>query len=158
QRNQIGIAAIVEPAPPRHELVAKITEMRDRAAERGQPEPQEGRQHLRPGSACRLGSLRGDFVHCRTYKPRFGTTMSIPRSAISSYLVDIQRMSAHAVWITNLCSQCVSAAKGRLAIAATAWQGRAPHIGARTMAIYELDGGRPDLHPRHWIAESASVI
>ena len=26
------------------------------------------------------------------------------------------------------------------------------------MAIYELDGERPDLHPRHWIAESASVI
>src|SRR5215813_5265794 len=67
-------------------------------------------------------------------------------------------MSAHAVWITNLCSQCVSAAQRRLAIAATAWQGRAPHIGARTMAIYELDGERPDLHPRHWIAESASVI
>ena len=26
------------------------------------------------------------------------------------------------------------------------------------MAIYELDGERPDLHPRHWIAEGASVI
>jgi len=26
------------------------------------------------------------------------------------------------------------------------------------MAIYELDGEQPDLHPRHWIADSASVI
>jgi len=26
------------------------------------------------------------------------------------------------------------------------------------MAIYELDGERPDLAPRHWIAESATVI
>ena len=26
------------------------------------------------------------------------------------------------------------------------------------MAIYELDGERPDLHPRHWIADSATVI
>jgi carbonic anhydrase/acetyltransferase-like protein (isoleucine patch superfamily) len=26
------------------------------------------------------------------------------------------------------------------------------------MAIYELDGDKPDLHDRHWIADSASVI
>jgi hypothetical protein len=36
QRNQIRIAAIVEPVPPGHELFAEIAEMRDRAAEGGE--------------------------------------------------------------------------------------------------------------------------
>jgi hypothetical protein len=33
--DQIGEALVVEPAPPVHELLAEIAEMRDRPAERG---------------------------------------------------------------------------------------------------------------------------
>jgi hypothetical protein len=41
ERNQVGVALVVEPAPPVHELLAKIAEMCDRSAEGGQPEPKE---------------------------------------------------------------------------------------------------------------------
>ena len=41
ERDQIGVAVIVEPAPPVHELLAEIAEMRHRSAEGGQPEPKE---------------------------------------------------------------------------------------------------------------------
>ena len=41
ERDDIGIGCLVEPAAARDELVAEIAEMRDRAAEGGQAEPQE---------------------------------------------------------------------------------------------------------------------
>jgi hypothetical protein len=39
ERHQVGIAGLVDPAPAHHEGVAEIAEMRDRPAERGEPEP-----------------------------------------------------------------------------------------------------------------------
>src|SRR6516165_3407707 len=50
ERDQIGVALVVEPAPPVHELLAEIAEMRDRSAEGGQPEPQERGQDFTPVS------------------------------------------------------------------------------------------------------------
>ena len=38
KRDEIGECAFIEPSPPHHEFVAKISEMRDRPAERGQTE------------------------------------------------------------------------------------------------------------------------
>ena len=52
ERDQIGIARVVDPAPAHDQLVAKIAEIRDRPAERGEPELQECQEHLEcgPGS------------------------------------------------------------------------------------------------------------
>ena len=58
ERHEVGIARLVDPAPAQHELVAEVAEMRDRAAERGQPELEEGAEHL----ARRAG--RGRAVRC----------------------------------------------------------------------------------------------
>lgn len=41
QRHQICIAALGQPAPPRDELIAKVAQVRDGAAERGQPKAQK---------------------------------------------------------------------------------------------------------------------
>src|SRR5262249_44306424 len=41
ERDQVGVALVVEPGPPAHELLAEIAEMGDRSAEGGQPEPKE---------------------------------------------------------------------------------------------------------------------
>ena len=56
ERDQVGVALVVEPAPPVHELLAEIAEMRDRSAEGGQPEPKERGQDFTPASArTRIG-------------------------------------------------------------------------------------------------------
>jgi hypothetical protein len=41
QRDQIGVRALAEPAPVGDEFLAEITQMRDRAAERGQAQAQK---------------------------------------------------------------------------------------------------------------------
>jgi hypothetical protein len=56
ERDQIGVALVVEPAAAVDELFAKIAEMRDRSAEGGQPEPKERGQDFTPASArTRIG-------------------------------------------------------------------------------------------------------
>src|SRR5690606_21543318 len=44
QRHKIGIACLAQPAPPRHEFIAKITKMGDRPAKAGQTELEKGRK------------------------------------------------------------------------------------------------------------------
>ena len=51
QRDEVGIGALVEPAPALDELGAEVAEMRDRPAEAGQPQSQEGCEHLGGGAA-----------------------------------------------------------------------------------------------------------
>ncbi|MNL47749.1 hypothetical protein D3C87_1705520 [compost metagenome] len=51
QCNQIRVAAFAQPAPSRDELIAKVAQVRNRAAERGQPEAQEDQKH-RPRTAA----------------------------------------------------------------------------------------------------------
>ena len=51
ERDQVGVALVVEPAPPVHELLAEIAEMRDRSAEGGQSEPEKRGQDFTPASA-----------------------------------------------------------------------------------------------------------
>src|SRR5262249_15246193 len=51
ERDQIGVALVVEPAPPVDELLAEVAEMRHRPAEGGQPEPQERGENFTPVSA-----------------------------------------------------------------------------------------------------------
>jgi hypothetical protein len=46
QRHEVGVGALIEPSPPRHELLPEVAEMRNRAAERGEPKLQEGGEHL----------------------------------------------------------------------------------------------------------------
>ena len=55
QRDQVGIALLVEPFAALDELVAEIAEMGDGAAERGQAELQEGREHF-------AGAARWRFI------------------------------------------------------------------------------------------------
>src|SRR6185312_8335098 len=45
--DDIGEGRLVEPAPPLDNLAPVIAEMRDRPAERGQPQPEENAQDLR---------------------------------------------------------------------------------------------------------------
>jgi hypothetical protein len=58
KRHQIGVAAFAQPLPSLDELAPEIAEMRDRTAERGQPQFQEGRKNFgriasgRPISHC----------------------------------------------------------------------------------------------------------
>jgi hypothetical protein len=51
ERDQVGVALVVEPAPPAHELLAEIAEMRDRSAEARQPEPKEHGEDFERASA-----------------------------------------------------------------------------------------------------------
>src|SRR5262249_56048838 len=51
ERDQIGVALVVEPAAAVDELFAKIAEMRHRPAEGGQPEPQERGEDFTPAPA-----------------------------------------------------------------------------------------------------------
>src|SRR5262249_41961189 len=51
ERDQVGVALIVEPAPPAHELLAEMAKMRARSAEGGQPEPKEHAQDFERASA-----------------------------------------------------------------------------------------------------------
>jgi len=46
QRNQVRISRLIEPFAPHHQLIAKISEMRDRAAEGGQAQFQERHEDL----------------------------------------------------------------------------------------------------------------
>ena len=46
QGDEIGIGLLVEPAAPRHEFIAKISQVRDRAAERRESQPEKYHQHL----------------------------------------------------------------------------------------------------------------
>src|SRR5262249_6514524 len=49
ERNQIGIGLFIEPLPAHDELVVEVAEMRDRAAEAGEPEPQKDEQDFARG-------------------------------------------------------------------------------------------------------------
>ena len=62
EAHQVGVGALVEPAPACDELGAEVAEMRDGAAEAGAAEPQEDREHLgdRAGAA---GNGRGRCAH-----------------------------------------------------------------------------------------------
>lgn len=53
ERDQIGIARLVDPAAAHYELVAKVAEMRNWPAKGGDTELQEGPEHL-AGRAARL--------------------------------------------------------------------------------------------------------
>jgi hypothetical protein len=46
QPDKIGIGVFVDPFSPDHELVAEVADMRDRAAEAGQPELEEDAEHF----------------------------------------------------------------------------------------------------------------
>ena len=46
ERHQIGIAGFADPAPPRHQLIAKIAQMRDGTAKARQAQLEEGPEHL----------------------------------------------------------------------------------------------------------------
>src|SRR3546814_8966131 len=53
ERHEIGVAGLVDPFAAHHQLVAEVTEMGDRAAERSQPELEEGAEHLAGRSGMR---------------------------------------------------------------------------------------------------------
>jgi len=46
KRNDVGVGSFVEPAAPLDKLGPEIAEMRNRAAERRQPQPKKSAQHL----------------------------------------------------------------------------------------------------------------
>jgi len=46
ERDDVGVGRLVEPAAPLDKLGSEIAEMRNRPAERGQPQPQKDAQHL----------------------------------------------------------------------------------------------------------------
>jgi hypothetical protein len=50
QRHQIAISGIVQPAAYVHELLAEISQVRDRTAEGNQPEFQKGLEYLSEGT------------------------------------------------------------------------------------------------------------
>ncbi len=62
ERDDIDIAALVEPFAARDELGAEISEMRHRAAEARHAQPQEGQQHLERRAAPLSGDRDG-FAH-----------------------------------------------------------------------------------------------
>jgi hypothetical protein len=51
ERNQIGVGTLIEPPAPSDEFFTEVAEMRDRAAERCQPQPKKDEQNL----ACACG-------------------------------------------------------------------------------------------------------
>ena len=56
ERDEVGIGAILDPAPARDEGLAEIADMRDRPAERGQPQQEEGNEYPRHGLAPRAAA------------------------------------------------------------------------------------------------------
>ena len=68
ERHQIGVLAFIQPAPPHHDLVAEIAQMRYRPAKGRQPEFEKGQKHLTGRSGTCLA------VHAITY---FGNTTSV---------------------------------------------------------------------------------
>jgi hypothetical protein len=71
QRHQIGIGAVVEPAPPHHQFLAEITQMRDWPAEGGQAEPEEDREHLGSAAALYPGTGAGGLFGHLAVADRF---------------------------------------------------------------------------------------
>lgn len=53
ERDDVGVGHLVEPAAPLDKLDAEIAEMRDRTAERRQPQTQKDAQHLERRAAPR---------------------------------------------------------------------------------------------------------
>ena len=109
ERDEIGIAAVVEPAPPRDEFLAKIAEMGDRTAKGGQTQAQEDRQHLQPGSVAR-GSVRGnDFLRNR-HRPYLVPPMLGTKSKARWFF----RQSVHGIFqdsaVNPVCQETVMAA------------------------------------------------
>ncbi len=66
QRDQVGVGAVIHPLPPHDEIVAEIPQVRDRAAERREPQAEERAEHLgrssrssHPGILARRGETAG---------------------------------------------------------------------------------------------------
>jgi hypothetical protein len=53
ERDDVGVGSFVEPAAPLDKLGPEIAEMRNRAAERRQPQTQKNAQHLEGRTAPR---------------------------------------------------------------------------------------------------------
>lgn len=51
ERHQVRIALVIKPSASVHEIGAEVTQMGDRAAERGQAQFKEGQEHLQGGPA-----------------------------------------------------------------------------------------------------------
>ena len=82
QRHEVGIGRLVEPAAALDELLPKVAEMRDRSAERGEPEPQEGDEDFAPRRPCPELAHR---LHVRSSaRARFGRSQGclLARSAL----------------------------------------------------------------------------
>jgi hypothetical protein len=65
QRDQLGVAAIVEPGPALDELGPQVAEVRDRSAERQAAEAQERQSQL-----TEPGPLRSVVVGVARHRPR----------------------------------------------------------------------------------------
>jgi hypothetical protein len=65
QGDEIGIGLFVEPAAPRDELVAEISDMRDRSPEAGQAKLEKDEQNLDDGALLRIFRLRR--INCRRH-------------------------------------------------------------------------------------------
>lgn len=56
QGDEVGIAVLGHPPAPFNEFRTKIAKVRDRAAERGEPQTQENEEHAPRGAALEIAS------------------------------------------------------------------------------------------------------